>query len=307
MNWKLKAGIFRVLELMPFGDELLLQLQRRVTREMPRKAEVLDELFVASTRILTYFGANGGTVHAHTRFLEIGAGRDLAVAVALRLQGVPRVTCLDIKRLARLDLIQHAADYLALKSGASVPTFHTWNDLADFGIDYVAPGDLQPMAAAGERSDCFYSVDVLEHIPVDALARTIRASSSLLRQDGLSVHAVDFSDHYARSQGGLSRFNFLTFSDTEWKRYNPPLHYVNRLRHSQLLRLFTEAGFDVLCDEPTVSAPEANIIGALADQFQGFGAVDLFTQQAWLVCRDRKSSKPMRRRLVDSTVGVSNL
>ena len=295
MNWKLKAGIFRVLELMPFGDEVLLQLQKTITREVPRKASALDELFIASKKVLANFRANGGSVHGETRFLEIGAGRDLAVALALRFQGVPRITCIDIGRLARLDLIQHAANYLALKDGTAVPVFRTWKDLCDFGIDYVAPGNIEAMAARGERADCFYSTDVLEHIPVDALFRTIRASSSLLGHRGLSVHAVDYSDHYARSQAGLSRFNFLTYSDAQWKRYNPSLHYVNRLRHSQLVRLFTDAGFNVLCEEPTVNAPEVNIIESLADQFRGLEPADLFTQQAWLVCRHRNSSEPTHR------------
>lgn len=299
MNWKLKAAIFRVLGLMPFGDEVLLRLQKTITREVPRKASVLHDLLIASKRLLAYFRTNGGAIHGETRFLEIGAGRDLAVALALRLQGVPRITCIDINRLARLDLIQHAANYLAPKTGTAVPRLRTWQDLRDFGIDYVAPGDIQPMAARGERANCFYSIDVLEHIPVDALFRTIRGSSSLLGYGGISIHAVDYSDHYARSQAGLSRFNFLTYSDAQWKRYNPSLHYVNRLRHSQLVRLFTDAGFDVLCEELTVNTPEANIIVSLADQFRGLEPADLFTQQAWLVCRHRNSPEPTYRSSTD--------
>lgn len=285
MHWKAKATIFRMLSPLPFGNAALLQLQKHVTREVPRREVVLDELLVAAQRVLALYKTNAGSVPADAEFVEIGAGRDLSVALALRLLGVPRVVCIDITRLARIELVQHAATYLSKVRGGRAPRFASWDDVAHFGIEYIAPGKLQDMASSGRRFDCFYSTDVLEHIPQPDLAQLLSASSAMLKPDGLAIHAIDYSDHYARSHAGLSRFNFLTYSAAEWQRYNPSMHYVNRLRHSQFQRLFREGGYELVLDEPTVRPAELEVVSRLAPEFAGFDRDDLFTLRSWLVAR----------------------
>jgi len=89
MDWKLKALALHALDIVPFGDDIHFLLQRKSTREIPRRAEVLDQLFEASMAILDHYRFCGGTSGSGGHFLEIGAGRDLAVALSLRLQGYP--------------------------------------------------------------------------------------------------------------------------------------------------------------------------------------------------------------------------
>jgi hypothetical protein len=107
----------------------------------------------------------------------------------------------------------------------------------------------------------------------------------LLTPEGLAIHAIDYSDHYARSHSGLSRFNFLTFSSADWGKYNPSLHYVNRLRHSEFVRLFNEAGYELVLNQPTVAAADESILRQLADEFKELSVDDLFTLRAWVVGR----------------------
>src|SRR5581483_5054154 len=91
--------------------------------------------------IIGEFEGNGGQ-RAGATFLEIGAGRDLTVPLAMRLLGVGRVITTDIQRLAKLDLIQDAARRVAGHLGRPAPKIDAWADLSAFGMDYLAPARI---------------------------------------------------------------------------------------------------------------------------------------------------------------------
>lgn len=115
------------------------------------------------------------------------------------------------------------------------------------------------------------------------LTAVLNTSRGLLAPGGVAIQAIDYSDHYARSHVGLSRFNFLTFSAKAWRKYNPGLHYVNRLRHSEFVRLFRGAGYAIALDEPTVSAHDPDILQRRSSEFTSFDHDDLFTLRSWIV------------------------
>ena len=245
MHWKTKSAAFRILSAIPFGGTIHHLLQRHVTHEWPRAEPVLDELIVAAREILAAASIAGDPGKAS--FVEIGAGRDVAVALALRMLGVGSVTTLDIDRLARIDLVNHSAQYMARQIGVTVPSFASFDDLAAYGVTYRAP--LRITDIEDERFDCFYSVDTLEHIPAEPLAEVLAAARARLKPGGITVHIIDYSDHYARGSGA-SRLNFLRYSDRDWEAHNSRLLYMNRLRHSQFLDLFAKAGFQSIDDAP---------------------------------------------------------
>lgn len=280
MYWKTKSAAFRILSTIPFGGTIHHLLQRHVTREWPRAEPVLDQLIVAARDILAAADIDGNL--GKMRFLEIGAGRDLAAALAMRMLGVGSVTTLDIDRLAQIDLINHAAQYIARQVGASVPNFANFDDLAAFGIDYRAPMRITEI---GEESfDCFYSVDTLEHIPPAPLAEVLTTSRTRLKPGGVAVHIIDYSDHYAR-QGGASRINFLRYSDRDWEPHNSRFLYMNRLRHSQFLELFEKAGFRSIDAHPFRLDAAEIPLDELDAKFQAMSIDDVTTLRARIAAR----------------------
>jgi hypothetical protein len=127
MDWRLKALAFRLLDL-PGGAHAHYFLQRHLTRTWPRPAATLNSLAGIARRVVDdcekYLGGVPRSV------LEVGAGRDLAVPLALRHIGVEKVIASDVSRLARLDLVRHAASRLL---GGDFH-FQSWDDLDRFGI-----------------------------------------------------------------------------------------------------------------------------------------------------------------------------
>lgn len=285
MNWKLKARILRVLELIPAGSSLHYQLQRHVTKEWPRRHEVLDQLLTAARRVVAAAQAADVRDLGSAHFLEIGAGRDLAFAIALRLLGVARITCVDVSRLGKLDLVAAAGAYLTAILDKPYPDLTTWHAVERFGIRYVAPAYLETAGLAHSSFDVFCSVDTLEHIPPAELAAVLAQGMGVLKPEGVMVHLVDYGDHFARSDNGLSRFNFLTYSELEWRPFNSRFQHVNRLRHSQYLRLFGDAGMRILNAEADVDSPQPAILENLAPEFAQLDVDDLFTVRALIVSR----------------------
>jgi hypothetical protein len=266
MDWRLKALGFRLLDL-PGGDALHYWLQRYVTGGWPRSDKRLfsfpDRAQALIDNCEKHLGHQPGTV------LEIGAGRDLAMPLSLRRAGIPLVIASDISRLARIELINSASSRLFGR------TFAGFDDLEQFGIIYCAP---HVVSAADDPVDCSCSNEVLEHVPADRLPDLLKALRAVT--SGLTIHTIDYSDHYARSDRSLSRANFLRYPSSTWRWFNSGKQHVNRLRHSDYVRLFREAGFQII--DATVW-PGEPLSGPVAPEFRHYEQDDLFTLKGRIV------------------------
>ncbi|WP_407146975.1 methyltransferase domain-containing protein [Bradyrhizobium sp. ORS 86] len=269
MDWRVKALAFRVLEV-PGGGTLHYLLQRHVTRTWPRRSNTLKSLAGIAGRVLEdyarYKGGRPATV------LEIGAGRDLAVPISLRKLGVERVIASDVERLARLDLVDHAARQLN-PGGIDASS---WAALEASGVVYRAPHHV---GSNDEPVDCSCSNEVLEHVPADQLLRLLSALRAVTK--GVTTHSIDYSDHYARSDRNVSRLNFLRYSDEEWRPFNSGRQFVNRLRHSDYLRLFREAGFQIVEESSVQGMPPADLVPA--QQFRKYAPEDLLAVKGQII------------------------
>lgn len=269
MDWRIKALAFRVLDL-PGGVHAHYFLQRHVTRNWPRRTKTLDALSGIARRILEDYARHAGG--SPRTVLEVGAGRDLAVPLALRRLGVGEVIASDVERLAKLELIQHAADWLL----AQRVKFEGWSDLKRFGISYKAP---HYVAEDDPKVDCSCSNEVLEHVPPNQLVKLLKGLRAVT--SGITTHSIDYSDHYARSDKTVSRLNFLRYSDEEWRPFNSGKQYVNRLRHSDYVRMFREAGFTILEESSVAGEPPEGL--RVADQFRRYEPSDLFAIKGRIV------------------------
>lgn len=283
MHWKLKAAAFQALDLVPFGEDLHFLMQRHLTRSWPRSTSAVTTLIDSAIETLRSFSTHSDTPADKARFLEIGAGRDLAVPIALKLLGAEQVTTVDIRRLAKLELVNQSAKTIADRLNMKLTPFSSWSALKEFGVDYRAPYDIKSDPLFGPF-DAFISKSVLEHIPSDDLGHILHATRTFLSQDGLSIHAIDYGDHYARG-GGISRFNFLMFEDVEWLPFNSSFQYVNRLRHSEYIALHLRAGLEIIHTETYSEDLPAHVSDNLAGRFSAFDNDDLRILYARIVSR----------------------
>jgi len=291
MRWLAKAALQRGLGVLPQGERLNYLFQRRVLHSLPAGDAALRRKFSRALQHLGVYRGHGPAVPAEeATFYEFGAGWDLAIPLAYALLGVGGQVLVDIRPSARLELVndslasfERLLPELEAEAGAEVrPPGGPLDSLSEletrFGIRYLAPCDARDTGLAEGSIDFASSTDTCEHIPADDLAAIFRETRRLLRPGGAFSCRIDLQDHYAYFDHSLSRYNFLRFSDGGWRLVNSPLHFQNRLRSPDYLRLVREAGLELVAERPSGPSDEGRTelrSLPLAERFRGYSEDEL--------------------------------
>jgi predicted SAM-dependent methyltransferase len=274
MYWQGKAALMQVFSVSPWGNKLHYLAQTRVTRSLPSPDEKFAEGFDRATKHVEAVTRcwHGGVDRA--QFYEFGAGWDLAIPLSLYVYGVRTQVLVDIRRLVRIELVNETIRKLQriAREGKAIripePFLeHSEHDRsADllrnvYGLEYLAPCDARMTGLKSGSIDVITSTNTLEHIPAADIKLILKECRRLLRADGLMSFIVDYQDHYSYCDSRITAYNFLKYSDSKWRLYNPAFHYQNRLRHKDYLTLFREAGFHVI--EEQVIPPSADDLAHL--------------------------------------------
>jgi SAM-dependent methyltransferase len=264
MRWVAKAALQRGLGVLPQGERLNYVFQRHVLRSLPAGDAALRRKFSRALQHLGVYREHGVSVPPEeATFYEFGAGWDLAIPLAYALLGVGRQVLVDIRPSARLELVndslasfERLRPELATEAGSELrPLGELLRSLEEleprFGIRYLAPCDARSTGLADGSIDFASSTDTCEHIPEDDLAAIFLETRRLLGPGGAFSCRIDLQDHYAYFDRSLSRYNFLRFSEGTWRVVNSPLHFQNRLRAPDYLRLVREAGLELVSATPS--------------------------------------------------------
>ena len=291
MRWLAKAALQRGLGALPQGERLNYVFQRRVLHSLPAGDAALRRKFSRALQHLGVYREHApGVPPGEATFYEFGAGWDLAIPLAYALLGVGGQVLVDIRPSARLELVNDAlASFERLRPELEAEAeaelrppggpLGSLDELeARFGIRYLAPCDARDTGLDEGSIDFASSTDTCEHIPEADLGAIFRETRRLLRAGGAFSCRIDLQDHYAYFDRSLSRYNFLRFSDGAWRLVNSPLHFQNRLRSSDYLRLVREAGLELAVERPSGPSDEGRAelrSLPLAERFRGYAEDDL--------------------------------
>jgi SAM-dependent methyltransferase len=249
MRWLAKAALQRGLGFLPRGESLNYLFQKHVAHSLPAEESVFRRKFARAEQHIAAYEEHGpGRPLADAVFYEFGVGWDLAIPLSFAALGVGRQVLVDIRPSARVELVNHS---LAQLDQLGEPVASLAELEARFGIEYLAPCDARVTGLPAGSVDFVSSTDVCEHVPADDLAAIFRECHRLLRPRGAFSCRIDLQDHYSYFDPSLSRYNFLRFSDDTWRLVNSPLHFQNRLRAPDYLRLVRDAGFEVVVERPS--------------------------------------------------------
>lgn len=254
-DWRLKAAIQGVLSHVPGGAAANYRLQT-LTGGLPIPDAKLATAVATARRHLDAAGEHLGTDLEDASFFEFGAGWDLHVPVAMHALGAGRQTVIDLNPLAREELVRDVCDRLRphLPEGAREPVADHGRTFAELlgamRITYQAPADARQTDLSDASVDVVTSTNTLEHIPAPDIARILREMRRILRPGGVLSAFIDYQDHYSYFDGNITVYNYLRYTDRQWRWFNNDLHHQNRLRHDDHLRLITDAGFQVIAVEP---------------------------------------------------------
>ena len=296
-----KALAQQALSRIPRGERLNYVLQRRVG-SLPASDEAFRRKVSRAFQHFEAFAELGPRRPiGEAVFYEFGAGWDLAVQLAYWALGVERQTVVDIRPILRIELVndtiakvERLRGELEEEAGRGLRSPGPANlrgleDLRErFGIDYLAPRDARDTGLRAGSLDFVSSTDTAEHIPENDLLRILVECRRLLKPDGLLSYRADLEDHYSRVDRGVSRYNFLRYSDRMWSIFNPSLHYQSRLRYPDYVRLTRAAGFEIVREQ--VSRPSDRDLTLLrelkvADRFRAYSPEELGVRGVTIVAR----------------------
>lgn len=309
MRWVLKALTQQALSRIPRGERLNYVLQRRVLGSLPASDEAFRRKVSRAFQHFEAFVELGPRRPiGEAVFYEFGAGWDLAVQLAYWALGVERQTVVDIRPILRIELVndtiakvERLRGDLEEEAGRGLRSPGPANlrgleDLRErFGIDYLAPRDARGTRLPAGSLDFVSSTDTAEHIPENDLLRILVECRRLLKPDGLLSYRADLEDHYSRVDRGVSRYNFLRYSDRAWSIFNPSLHHQSRLRHPDYVRLTQAAGFEIVREQ--VSRPSDQDLTLLrelgiADRFRAYSPEELGVRGVTIVARPEATTVP---------------
>ncbi len=259
--WWAKIAAKLVLARLPLGPDAwrLIGVFRPGAMDVPAYARDVFARHLAAT----------GPMAPGFAVLELGPGDSLFTAVIAKAMGAGRVYLVDSGRWAAADPEPYRRLARQLRAeGLPAPVLDDAADLdavldrCDASYLYDGLRGLQSLPAEG--IDMIFSQAVLEHVFRDEFAATAAAMRRALRPGGGASHVVDLRDHLA---GAL---NNLRFSERVWESplFRNSGFYTNRLRMSEMLAAFEQAGFAVELGEvkrwPGLPTPRRALAPAFA-------------------------------------------
>ncbi len=316
MHWKLKAMIQNAVSLLPpsvsYATYYWIQRHFGGLRRIDPVSGLSAGIEIWK-RIEKHGQDPSGKV-----FLEIGTGRVPLVPLAYWLMGAERTITIDLNPYLKGELVEESLRYISDNDGEIQSLFGSLldkgrlDDLLAFSrnvdfstrafldlcrIDYIAPGDAASTGLPPQGIDFHTSYTVFEHIPPEVLKRILEEGNRIIRDDGLFVHRIDYSDHFSHSDKRISAINFLQYSDEEWKRYAGNRYmYMNRLRHDDFVRLFKSVGHRILDAQTDVDQRARELLSngvlKLDERFSIKPKEILSISASWIV--SRKSDSPRK-------------
>jgi ubiquinone/menaquinone biosynthesis C-methylase UbiE len=299
MKFQDKCLLQRFFSFVPYGHYLNYVMQRYVTKSLPQSEASFELRWKNVIKHRDIFTKLSNKPIEEANCYEFGTGWDLMFPLSFSALGFSNIYCVDIRSLVMSSLINHNIDSINklldrtnVKIGGAgqgrkeVSSHNLIKNLAEkFHIHYYAPMDARKTSIRDASIDFFYSNVTLEHIPCEIISPILKECHRILNPDGVFSVVIDYNDHWSYFDKSITVYNYFKFSTNEWIKYNPSLHYQNRLRHSDYIRFFEQNGFEILSEEkfyPDQSRIEQLKTFPLANEFRKYTFDDLAITGCWI-------------------------
>lgn len=299
-KWHLKAIVQKTISLFPYKHSINYLFQRYVT-----KGVVLsDKLFLDKLEHLKkHVSIQETYINDDVNMLEIGTGWYPIIPIGMFLMGRKNVSTFDIVKLVTSKRIKDTLvffvnwhengklrDYLpnynvqALERLRSDVNSTRELNLADYGISYIS-GNFTDQFRGDEKFNYICSNNTFEHIYENDLNITLSIFYTILEKGGVMSHHIDLSDHFAHLDRTITPYNFLQFSDFQWKLIDNSIQPQNRLRYSDYKSMIENAGFEIVASENISEAKDSLSRVNLNSRFSKYEKEDIAITHSYLTIK----------------------
>jgi len=298
-SWIMKAALQGGLSLLPYRHHVNYLFQRYISHGLALSDASFESRLGYCAQHFDYFRRFGGS--RNPTVLEVGTGWHPIIPIGMMLCGAESMLSIDITPLIRDELVKDTVALFvryaeqgrlaALLPGLRAERLERVQTLLR---QIESLGAVRACANAGielriadastimlNRIDLVVSNNTLEHIPANVIERILRHLRTMMPNDGVMSHLIDLNDHYIYFDPSISEYHFLRFSKAQWRWFNNPLHYQNRLRVSEYRAIHARAGLTIVREDSASAGSEDSLV--LAPEFQAYSTADLLVNASWMV------------------------
>ena len=273
--WILKAIVQKAISFLPFSSKVNFLFQKYITRGVHLTDHYFeDKLRHAREHIDGYYKITDISLKSS---LELGTGWYPVVPVALFLSGADQIHTVDISRLLTkrnvIATIQKFLDYhskgrlrdilevnpLRLAMLMDIEKYaqeQSLNQLLHSLNIYYLIQDARKLDLEPNSIDLIHSNNTLEHIYPNILENILKEFKRVSNRRGVMSHFIDMSDHFAHYDRSISIYNFLKFSEQQWRLIDNSVQPQNRWRITHYKSLYENLGIEITHEEKREGNPE---------------------------------------------------
>ncbi|HWY97557.1 MAG TPA: class I SAM-dependent methyltransferase [Bacteroidia bacterium] len=268
-KWVLKAIVQKGISYLPGGRSINYLFQKYVTKGVNLSNEYFfDRLSHAREHIESYEKISPSRPLNTT--LEIGTGWYPVVPLSLFLSGVQDVYSIDISALLNKKFLKVAIGRVIEASNngeltryikvsperlAELKRVYADYDNMEFTeilkaikLTYVLK-DARNSGFSDKYFDLISSNNTFEHIYPDILGNILKEFKRIIRNGGVMSHSIDMSDHFAHFDKSISVFNFLQYTDSQWKMIDNSIQPQSRLRVTEYKDMYRQLGIPITTEK----------------------------------------------------------
>ena len=188
------------------------------------------------------------------------------VPVGIFLYGAGSVTTVDLNRLSNPELthttLRKFLEYhkngklekflpgileerlKIVLAEAENPSADFYNLLDNHNITYMVM-DARKLHLPDTSIDLITSNNTFEHIYPEVLEGILKEFKRLGKSGGVMSHAIDMSDHFAHMDTSITIYNFLKFSDVQWRFIDNSIQPQNRMRIYHYREMYSNQNISV--------------------------------------------------------------
>jgi hypothetical protein len=295
-KWALKAIVQKTISWLPFKHRINFLFQKYVTKGVYLTNEYFEDRILHAIHHLKGYQKLTGKEFP-SKMLELGTGWYPVVPVTMFLCGSNEIHSIDIAELTNRNFLlttlkkytvylsdpekKHLFKDLPLQNerlkifNEALANDETLSLSEIFSVLQLncKVTDARKTNYPDGYFDLVTSNNTFEHIYPDVLKDILIEFKRITNpKDGVMSHFIDLSDHFAHFDKSITVYNFLKFSDSEWKWIDNSIQPMNRLRIPDYLKIYKE-----------LKIPVSEMLNreGIVEEMKSVGISDKYKKYSW--------------------------
>lgn len=265
-KWKQKVIIQKIISYLPLSHKINYIFQKYVTKGVDLSDDYFyDRLGHAKDHIKSFQKYSDKSIPATC--LEIGTGWYPIVPITFFLIGADKIYSVDISFLTSKKRLQttlqkfvdcnmsgHLKSYIDIMHDRfdiltnllrNYDKFSLDEVLQELNITYLIE-DARKLSLADNSINLLNSNNTFEHIYPHILIPILKEFRRIVKnQDGVMSHFIDMSDHFAHFDKSINIYNFLQFSDEQWRWIDNSIQPQSRIRIYDYKQIYADLNIPI--------------------------------------------------------------